>query len=119
MCYYRFILRKVIADCVKNKTDTSLVEETFEKLMAYEVPIPPLSEQIEIVNTINAILVNEQGAKEMTEAVLNQIGVMKKSILARAFFGQMLSKTTKYGLKIRQGNVNSLKYRQGVFGLWG
>ena len=46
-------------------------------------------EQDEIVNTLNDLLDKEQQSKETAEAVLDQIEAMKKSILARAFRGEL------------------------------
>lgn len=53
------------------------------------VPLPPLSEQKEIVCTLDNLLNEEKQAKESAEAVLDQIETMKKSILARAFRGKL------------------------------
>jgi type I restriction enzyme S subunit len=51
-----------------------------------EIPIPPQSEQKEIIRILDNLLKNEQKAKELCD-VLNKIDIMKKSILARAFRG--------------------------------
>ena len=53
------------------------------------VPLPTLPEQEEIVNMLDNLLNKEQQAKETAEAVLDQIEAMKKSILARAFRGEL------------------------------
>ena len=54
-----------------------------------EIDIPSGSEQDEIVRLLEDILTKEQQAKETAEAVLEQIDTMKKSILARAFRGEL------------------------------
>lgn len=53
------------------------------------VPLPTLPEQKEIVSMLDNLLNKEQQAKEAAEAVLDQIETMKKSILARAFRGEL------------------------------
>ena len=51
--------------------------------------VPNQEEQTEIVNILQKALEKEQQAKEAAEAVLDQIDMMKKSILARAFRGEL------------------------------
>ena len=51
--------------------------------------VPNLKEQKEVVNILRKALAKEQQSKEAAEAVLDQIDLMKKSILARAFRGEM------------------------------
>ena len=48
-----------------------------------------LNEQTEIVRILDDLLAKEQEAKEVSESVLEQIDLMKKSILARAFRGEL------------------------------
>lgn len=49
--------------------------------------LPTLPEQTEIVRILDCVLEKENKAKEAAEAVLEQIELLKKSILARAFRG--------------------------------
>ena len=51
--------------------------------------IPSVAEQTQIVNQVEYLFFQEQHAKEAAEAVLEQIDLMKKSILARAFRGEL------------------------------
>ena len=44
---------------------------------------------MEIVQILDDLFAKEQKAKESAEAVLDQIDLMKKSILARAFRGEL------------------------------
>lgn len=53
------------------------------------VPVPTLPEQQEIVRILDSILEKESRAKEAAQTVLNQIALLKKSILARAFRGEL------------------------------
>lgn len=60
-----------------------------KELGAISLTVPLLPEQDEIVHIINEMMEKEQQAKETAEAVLDQIDLMKKSILARAFRGEL------------------------------
>lgn len=53
------------------------------------IPIPMRKEQEEIVRTLESLLAKEQQAEEAAEAVLDQIDIIKKSILSRAFRGEL------------------------------
>ena len=53
------------------------------------VPVPCIDEQAEIVRILEHLFAKEQQAKEAAEAVLEKIDLMKKSILARAFRGEL------------------------------
>lgn len=55
----------------------------------FEIPIPNISEQTQIVWILDELLTKEQQAKEAAEAVIEQIDTMKKAILARAFRGEL------------------------------
>ena len=58
-------------------------------LKKISIPIPPLNFQLSIVNFLDAVLEKERTAKEAAENVLEQIDLLKKSILARAFRGEL------------------------------
>lgn len=58
-------------------------------LRAMTIPRPNIAEQVEIVRILDGFFAREQSAKEAAEAVLDQINLMKKSILARAFRGEL------------------------------
>ena len=53
------------------------------------MPLPGVDEQIEIVRILDSLIAKEQRAKEAAEAVLEKIDLLKKSILARAFRGEL------------------------------
>ena len=53
------------------------------------LPVPALPEQVEIVRILDIIIEKENKAKQAAEAVLEQIDLLKKSILARAFRGEL------------------------------
>ena len=53
------------------------------------LPVPTLPEQVEIVRILDIIIEKENKAKQAAETVLEQIDLLKKSILARAFRGEL------------------------------
>lgn len=53
-----------------------------------EIPIPPPSEQKEIVRILNSLLEKEQEANELCD-IIDKIDIMKKSILSRALRGEL------------------------------
>lgn len=60
-----------------------------KKIGEFEIPLPTLSEQHEIVCLIDDLLARERSAQQATEQALASIDLMKKSILARAFRGEL------------------------------
>lgn len=56
---------------------------------AVEINMPEEVEQKEIINILNRLLEKERLIKEDAEVVLDQIDTMKKTILARAFRGEL------------------------------
>ena len=58
-------------------------------LTSVSVQIPTLPEQVEIVRILDIIIEKETRAKEAAQTVLDQIALLKKSILARAFRGEL------------------------------
>lgn len=51
--------------------------------------MPKINGRSEIVRILDDLLAKEQQAKEAAEGVLEQIDLIKKAILARAFRGEM------------------------------
>lgn len=60
-----------------------------KNLRLIEIPMPSFMEQEEIVRILDSLFAKEQQAKEAAEAVLEKIDLLKKSILARAFRGEL------------------------------
>ena len=60
-----------------------------DDIRSLQLPMPKLEEQEEIISILHKMMVQEQKAKEAAEAVLTQIDIMKKAILARAFRGEL------------------------------
>ena len=61
----------------------------FKQIRGMYYPLAPIGEQKELVRILDNLLVKEQQAKEAAEAVLEKIDLLKKSILARAFRGEL------------------------------
>ena len=60
-----------------------------KKIGAYVFPVPSVREQERIVELLKSFMEKEKQAKEAAEQVIDQIDVMKKAILARAFRGEL------------------------------
>ena len=60
-----------------------------KKLGAFVIPVPSLPEQQEIVRILDNLLAKERHIRDAAENVQNQIELMKKAILARAFRGEL------------------------------
>lgn len=58
-------------------------------LRAFPIDVPMEQEQEEVVRILDSLFAKEQQAKEAAEAVLEKIDLLKKSILARAFRGEL------------------------------
>lgn len=79
--------KRILESCMKNGTTVESINSA--ALRDFEIPIAGSNEQIEIVRILDAFFTKEQQAKEAAEKVLDQIELMKKSILARAFRGEL------------------------------
>ena len=73
----------------KAKTTAGLYNLSAGKIKTISVPYPPLNYQLSIVNFLDIVLEKETHAKEAAQTVLDQIALLKKSILARAFRGEL------------------------------
>ena len=58
-------------------------------IASFPIKLPPLNYQLSIVNFLDTVLEKESRAKEAAQTVLDQIALLKKSILARAFRGDL------------------------------
>jgi type I restriction enzyme S subunit len=81
------LFRDVFFSCETGGVNQGNVSSKFVENI--EIPIPTFDEQLEITTVLDRTLAHEQQAKEAAEAVLDQIELMKKSILARAFRGEL------------------------------
>lgn len=72
-----------------NKVETARANISLTDIANIQISIPPISEQTEIVRIIDDLLAKEQQAKELAENAITKIDIIKKSILARAFRGEL------------------------------
>lgn len=70
-------------------TGTAQLTVPIKGLRELTIPVPPLNYQLSIVNFLDIVLEKESRAKEAAQTVLDQIALLKKSILARAFRGEL------------------------------
>ena len=70
-------------------TGTAQLTVPIKGLRELTIPVPPLNYQLSIVNFLDTVLEKESSAKEAAKTVLDQIALLKKSILARAFRGEL------------------------------
>ena len=81
MCNYWDVREKAVGGNQLNLSATIIAK--------FVIRIPTIDEQKEIIRILDSLLLKEQQAKETAEQVIDQIDTMKKSILARAFRGEL------------------------------
>lgn len=79
--------QRILDTCMKNGTTVESINSNALKNLTFKCPT--LSEQHEIVRLIDDLLARERKAQQATEQALASIDLMKKSILARAFRGEL------------------------------
>lgn len=86
-CYYFFMLSKIKGKI--NSKGIGIASLSAKDLLAMPIDVPSIEEQYEISSVLDELFNNEQQAKDAAEQVIEQIDTMKKSILARAFRGEL------------------------------
>lgn len=79
--------QRILDTCMKNGTTVESINSNALKDLTFKCPT--LSEQHEIVRLIDDLLARERAAQQAAEQALASIDLMKKSILARAFRGEL------------------------------
>ena len=79
--------QRILDTCMKNGTTVESINSNALKAFAFKCPT--LHEQHEIVRLIDDLLARERAAWQATEQALASIDLIKKSILARAFRGEL------------------------------
>ena len=74
---------------INNMSGNAITRLTLAKIKNAQITVCSIDEQQEIVRILDSLFVKEQQAKEAAEAVLEKIDLLKKSILARAFRGEL------------------------------
>ena len=79
--------KEILEKCMKSGTTVESINAS--ALQNFLIPVAGKEEQSEIVHILDSLFAKEQQAKEAAEAVLEKIDLLKKSILARAFRGEL------------------------------
>lgn len=86
---YIMATKDFINYAVENSKGINLPRISEQAVSNYLLMMPSYDEQAEIVSILNTLFTKERQAKETAEAVIDQIDTIKKSILARAFRGEL------------------------------
>lgn len=88
---YHLVRDKLFRDKAKAVMAGAVGQQRVPKryLETYKLNLPKFNEQREIVRILDGSFAKEQQTKEAAEVVLDQIDLMKKSILARVFRGEL------------------------------
>ena len=89
---YFFSLPMFVEYAVSNSRGINLPRVSAKTILNSEINLPPLTEQKEIVRVLAGLLDKEQRTKEFAEKILSEIDLLKRTILARAFRGELLTK---------------------------
>ena len=92
---YFLSLPKFIEYAVANSKGINLPRVSEKIVLDTEIFLPPLAEQKEIVRLLNDLLSREQRTKYIATKTLERINLLKKSILARAFRGELRNSFNK------------------------
>lgn len=87
-CYY---FGEIIKDDVIDKSNGTAMKNIppFKVLKAIQIKLPTINEQTEIVRIVDNLLAKEQKAHSIAQNALAKIDLIKKSILVRAFRGEL------------------------------
>ena len=91
MFFLNFFLNSPYARYKCNRVKTDGVSQSninSKKLGNFEVPLPPLDEQKEIVRILEKLLDHEDGARALID-MEEEIDLIEKSILSKAFSGEL------------------------------
>ena len=86
---YLFSTTDFINYSVAHSKGINLPRTSEKEISNYKLHLPDDDEIKVLVDSLDTLLMNEQQAKNVAEAVIEQIDTMKKAILARAFRGEL------------------------------
>ena len=94
ICNNSYLAKQLSSNLVQTQIKSKIKSATLGKLSIdnikqLKINLPTLPEQQEIVRILDSVLEKENKAKQAAEAVLEQIDLLKKTILARAFRGEL------------------------------
>lgn len=79
--------KTILNQCMKSGTTVESIN--FQSLLHFQIPVYPEKKQRYIVDRIHKALTSEESSFNHISSVYTQIDLMKKSILARAFRGEL------------------------------
>lgn len=79
--------KTILNQCMKSGTTVESIN--FQSLLHFQIPVYPEKKQRYIVDRIHKALTSEESSLNHISSVYTQIDIMKKSILARAFRGEL------------------------------
>lgn len=90
---YHLVRGKLFRGAARAVMSGSVGQERVPKnfLIGYQLNLPPLNEQKEIVRILDDLLGREQKIKDLAGKTLERVEMMQKSILAQAFHGEFRS----------------------------
>lgn len=89
-------------------TGTTIKHLTGKALKKYPVRVPPLKEQLEIVNRVNALLEHSNTVENQYNAAKARLDKLTQSILAKAFKGELLSNSVDSKIKSIESSIETL-----------
>ena len=72
-----------------SKSTSGINNINTKELASIEIPLPPLEEQREIVSVLDSMLGKMEKEKEIIKEVKGKLDILEKSILAKAFRGEL------------------------------
>jgi type I restriction enzyme S subunit len=87
---YYFLISPFFRNIIDNDVGTTTINQVTQAIIKnLPYPLAPEAEMEEIVRILDVLINKERQALAAAEAVLSQIDTMKKTILARAFRGEL------------------------------
>lgn len=88
--YYWFTSEKIVKKIDSTRTGARMPRANMNEVLTFEIPIPPLSEQKEIVDNLNRLKEQTDALKEKYTQKLLDLEELKKSVLEKAFRGELI-----------------------------
>lgn len=87
---YYFLSSPFFRNLIDNEVGTTTINQVTQSILKnLSLPFAPPTEQCEIVRVLKDTISKEEQIRATAQSVLDQIDTMKKSILARAFRGEL------------------------------
>ncbi|MGV3586592.1 MAG: restriction endonuclease subunit S [Adhaeribacter sp.] len=95
--YVYYLFQTIEKEIIKNSSATTVLGIRLDKLKEIEIPVPPYSEQKEIVAKIEELLSELDKGKEQLETARQQLKVYRQAVLKWAFEGKLTNSEVKEG----------------------